>query len=120
MSLTKITMHNRDNRDVPQHRTGRNTEIQQARHKDKNSGPEDATPCVLISRVGLEPGTDYQASRKALLNQMLKPFAILPFNIIQQQFYSIRQNRTDVEANVEAVCSGLNSFKWRNITFSYD
>ena len=58
--------------------------------------------------IGLEPGTDYQATRKVLLNQMLKPFAIPPFNIIQQPFYSIQQNRTDVEANVEAVCSGLN------------
>ena len=57
--------------------------------------------------MGLEPGTDYQATRKVLLNQMLKPFAIPPFNIIQQPFYSIQQNRTDVEANVEAVCSGL-------------
>ena len=34
---------------------------------------------------------------------MLKPFAIPPFDIIQQPFYSIQQNRTDVEANVEAV-----------------
>ena len=64
-------------------------------------------PCALISRVGLEPGTDYQATRKVLLNQMLKPFAIPPFNIIQQPFYSIQQNRTDVEANVEAISSGL-------------
>ena len=42
---------------------------------------------------------------------MLKPFAIPPsgppFNIIQQPFYSIQQNRTHVEANVEAACSGL-------------
>ena len=56
-----------------------------------------------ISCVGLEPGTDYQATRKVLLNQMLKLFAIPPFNIIQQPFYSIQQNRTDVEA----VCLGL-------------
>ena len=59
-----------------------------------------------LSRVGLEPGTHYQATRKVLLNEMLKPFAIPPFNIFQQPFYSIQQNRTDVEPNVEAVCAG--------------
>ena len=52
-------------------------------------------------------GTTYQATRKVVLNEMLKPFAISQFNIIQQPFNSVQQNRTDVEANVEAVCLGL-------------
>jgi len=52
----------------------------------------------------LGPETNYQATREVLLNEMLKPFAIPPFNIIQQPFNSIQQNRKDVEANVEVVC----------------
>ena len=45
--------------------------------------------------------------RKVMLNemlkQMLKPFATPCFNIVQQ-------SRSDVEANVEAVCAGLKTF----------
>ena len=52
----------------------------------------------------LGPETNYQATRYVLLNEMLKPFAIPPFNIIQQPSNSVQQNRMDVEANVEAVC----------------
>ena len=37
-------------------------------------------------------------------NRLLIP----PFNIIQQPSNSVQQNRMDVEANVEAVCNGLN------------
>ena len=56
----------------------------------------------------LEPGTENQASREAWWNQMLNdnyvetvwhPQRSTSLNIFQQ-------NRTDVEANVEAVCSG--------------
>ena len=39
-------------------------------------------------------------SQSFVESNLLKPFAIPPFNIIQQ-------TRTDVEANVEAVCSGI-------------
>ena len=56
-------------------------------------------------RSGAE--TNHQATRKVLLNEMLKPFAIPSFNIIQQSFNSAHQNRTDVETNVEDVCLGL-------------
>ena len=59
---------------------------------------------ACVSGVDLGPETNYQATREVLLNKMLKPFAIPPFNIIQQPFNSVQQNRTDVEANVEAIC----------------
>ena len=36
-------------------------------------------------------GTAYQATWKVLLNEILKPFAISQFNIIQKPFNSVQQ-----------------------------
>ena len=56
--------------------------------------------------------TNCQATCKVLLNEMLKPFAISLFNIIQQPFNSVQQNQMDVETNVEAICLGLYIVGW--------
>ena len=57
-------------------------------------------------------GKDYHWGLKLLTRPLAKfcwmkcwkRLPIPPFNIIQQPFNSVQQNRMDVEANVEAVC----------------
>ena len=53
-----------------------------------------------------------------MLKQMLKPFATPVFNIVQHVFHSVQQNRTDVEANVEAVCPGLDMHAYMRVALA--
>ena len=62
--------------------------------------------------MNTETGTEYQASGEAWWNQMLmidmlKTFAAPSIRHRSTLFNIFQQNRTGVETNVEAVCSGL-------------
>ena len=48
-------------------------------------------------------GTNYQATRKVLLNEMLKPFAISTSNVIQQPFDNVQK----IEQMLKPCCLGL-------------
>ena len=61
-------------------------------------------PYTSLRAKTLEPGSEYQASREAWWNQMLM---ICRNRLPSPAFNIFRQNRTDFEANFEAVCSGL-------------